>query len=509
LAALSIAGCAKKAEPPPAPVKPAAPPPMTVPVVKEAERSRHFVAVNRQLELGGTLYAYADVDGDMLKLANGLGELLKQVAATQPRLAPHLNQDYGAIFTTLGLTDVKAFGLSSVPDGTGFFRNRVFFYTPESRHGLLAGFGGKPGPFVYAKLAPADADVYGETEVDVPAVYQTIKEVVARIGGEKAGNALEEGLKKAGQKAAFSLLSLINDMKGHAAMVLRFDQEKTFRLPGPAGVTIPAFSLLYCVDGVGPAVEPALAQSKVFAATQEGTLKLYELKVPLPFPGLKPIIAIDGSTLYFATARAFLDECRAGKTSLAQAGEFQRALARVGPEGNGLVYVAPRFFTQLQRLETLNANAPAQTKTALHFVAARLPKTDRPLVTVRTNLPDGILVRGYWNRSLKQDVAVLAMYNPVTIGVMAAMAIPAFQKVRQSSQQKAVLNNLRQLAAAADQYYLEQGVTTATYDDLVGPDKYVKRIVPVAGEDYRSLEFRQGETLRVKLSDGRAVEYKP
>ena len=35
-------------------------------VVAEPERSRHFEAVNRQLELGGTLYGYADIDGDVL-----------------------------------------------------------------------------------------------------------------------------------------------------------------------------------------------------------------------------------------------------------------------------------------------------------------------------------------------------------------------------------------------------------------------------------------------------------
>lgn len=45
----------------------------------------------------------------------------------------------------------------------------------------------------------------------------------------------------------------------------------------------------------------------------------------------------------------------------------------------------------------------------------------------------------------------------VIIGLLAAMAIPAFQKVRTSSQDKAVLNNARSLAAAADTYFLEKG----------------------------------------------------
>ncbi len=40
----------------------------------------------------------------------------------------------------------------------------------------------------------------------------------------------------------------------------------------------------------------------------------------------------------------------------------------------------------------------------------------------------------------------------VIIGLLAAMALPAFQKVRAASQDKTVLNNARQLSGAADQY---------------------------------------------------------
>ncbi|NBX60429.1 MAG: prepilin-type N-terminal cleavage/methylation domain-containing protein, partial [Opitutaceae bacterium] len=64
-------------------------------------------------------------------------------------------------------------------------------------------------------------------------------------------------------------------------------------------------------------------------------------------------------------------------------------------------------------------------------------------------------------RSKSAFTLVEIMIVVVIIGLLAAMAIPAFQKVRQSSQDKAVLNNARQLSAAADQYFLENGVTTA------------------------------------------------
>ena len=82
-----------------------------------------------------------------------------------------------------------AMGVSSVPDGTGFFRNRIFILTGGERHGLIAGLGGKPAPFKHLGLAPADAAFFGESELDLGVVYRTLKDVVVKIAGhDRDGN---------------------------------------------------------------------------------------------------------------------------------------------------------------------------------------------------------------------------------------------------------------------------------------------------------------------------------
>ncbi|MDB6168459.1 MAG: pilE [Verrucomicrobia bacterium] len=97
----------------------------------------------------------------------------------------------------------------------------------------------------------------------------------------------------------------------------------------------------------------------------------------------------------------------------------------------------------------------------------------------------------------------------VIIGLLAAMAIPAFQKVRQSSQDKAVLNNARQLSAAADQYYLENGVSTVTISSLVGSTNYVKALNLVANETYPAA-YTQGETITINgVAAARTITYAP
>jgi type IV pilus assembly protein PilA len=97
----------------------------------------------------------------------------------------------------------------------------------------------------------------------------------------------------------------------------------------------------------------------------------------------------------------------------------------------------------------------------------------------------------------------------VIIGLLAMMAIPAFNKVRENSQDKTVMNNVRQLSAAADQYFLENGVTTCASSNLVGSDKYVKAINTVAGETYPA-NYTQGITITVTgIAGARTVTYAP
>jgi type IV pilus assembly protein PilA len=113
------------------------------------------------------------------------------------------------------------------------------------------------------------------------------------------------------------------------------------------------------------------------------------------------------------------------------------------------------------------------------------------------------------NNNDKGFTLVEIMIVVVIIGLLAAMAIPAFQKVRTNSQDKAVLNNARQLSAGADQYYLENGVSTVTLSDLIGPTTYVKALNSVAREEY-PLAFTQGITITITSVAGtRTITYAP
>lgn len=100
-------------------------------------------------------------------------------------------------------------------------------------------------------------------------------------------------------------------------------------------------------------------------------------------------------------------------------------------------------------------------------------------------------------------VLVLGFGLAVFIGI-------ASRTVRRNAQTSVITCNLAQLQAAAEQFCLENHRLEATYDDVVGPGKWISAdLQPVAGEDYRSIKLRAGGTATVRTRDGREFSYTP
>lgn len=97
-----------------------------------------------------------------------------------------------------------------------------------------------------------------------------------------------------------------------------------------------------------------------------------------------------------------------------------------------------------------------------------------------------------------------SFFSVVVVGLLAAMAIPAFQSVRSSAQEAAVQSNLQQLYYAAQQYALENDVVAMEFDDLVGPGKLIEEIRVIHGEVYPTV-IRAEQPLTVTLEDGRTI----
>ncbi len=90
----------------------------------------------------------------------------------------------------------------------------------------------------------------------------------------------------------------------------------------------------------------------------------------------------------------------------------------------------------------------------------------------------------------------------VIIGLLAAMAIPAFNKVRSQSREKTIINNLRQIASAGQQYILAEGVESVTMAQLVSGEYMNDYPKTVAGENYHTLSVSSSvNNISVTASD--------
>ncbi len=95
----------------------------------------------------------------------------------------------------------------------------------------------------------------------------------------------------------------------------------------------------------------------------------------------------------------------------------------------------------------------------------------------------------------------------VVIGMLAALAVPTFQLARRASQDKSVLNNIRQLSGAADQYFLEFGTSTVAITSLVGSSAYINALNTVANETYPDT-FTQAVPITVSnIAGTRTITY--
>jgi ABC-type transporter Mla subunit MlaD len=72
-----------------------------------------------------------------------------------------------------------------------------------------------------------------------------------------------------------------------------------------------------------------------------------------------------------------------------------------------------------------------------------------------------------------------------------------------------ILNNLRQLAAARDQFKLENNAYPESVETLVGDKGYIRRLSTVGGEDYSVLSLGDAGPMSVTTPDGTVVTYDP
>ena len=230
------------------------------------EPSPHFETVSRELQLGGTAYVYADIDGDAERASDFLLSLLRDL----PELAPTRGTtqiNAKSLVRILGLDSVRAIGLSSYSRGE-LFHNRSFLHHTGAPRGLLRLVGNEPTELRFATSAPAGADLVLEQQLDVGVVLEIVRELSRLgvgispedepslpvddrvLGDELQDLVVDEDLEPlAAQDLVVTLGQLLESLQTTVGVILEVDESRNLWFPGEP-LTFPYTDFVIALDGL-------------------------------------------------------------------------------------------------------------------------------------------------------------------------------------------------------------------------------------------------------------------
>lgn len=491
------------------------------PLVPKENRAASFEAVAGKLDLGGEVFTFVDLGTVIQNIGTNLSEMMKSMSGTMPpdmmdmQTLMLMNMPYDQALKTLGLTDLNAIGMSSYREGT-LYRNKAVLYLPEGPQGIFGLFGQEPHAFESLKLAPAGTDVFLEQDFSGTALRELIhtgaEDIFPGSGKQMAAGLLGNPVKPGVNMTWDELLQKLDT---RITLVVELGEPTEFHLPTMmTPVNMPKFKVLIALKGLAWLVEDGIVPTAMLDRQTDGDYVIYQDSSENSAAGYLPSVITDSKTgdLYLTTHIDYFKACLAGKTSLTDDAGYRKAMAGLPTQGNSLVYVSRDAFNALVDARTQMEQTSPMGMSVLGLYQLYLPilgidKVDADGAIVGVVEANSIFSDGRWPTSNRMNaLSGGPMSSIATSGVLAAMAIPAFNKVRTQSREKAITNNLRQIASAGQQYILEEGVPEAGYDKLEGT--YFNSIEPVAGENYTDLVVHEeGGTLEVTTASGETVSY--
>ena len=465
--------------------------------------------VDSHLDNDGIVYGYMYIGGDIERLAIGINEALQVMRETDPDIAkiPPIADRLGQV---LGLFDIQAIGISSRKNGE-VFANKCFLATPNGTNGLLRLTAGDPYSLTVPAMAPGDSSFVFEQTLDLRALFDLVYSLGGEIFGAMGQALVDNALGNPIPNTDLTLDEIINSGKLKLQIIGKTYPGEVIELPGEENTVLPKFDLIIAIDGLGWLVDrfhPRIIDTDLFLESESHGLPNYQLQIPIP-PALQhfsPLLAVDANhdRLYIVSNQAYLNQILEEGEKLQNTEAFQAVKEFMPEKGNSLVYIHPSFFESMGVFVDKAAQENPKAAPFLNFIKAGLFQNRAPYAQMQVNYPDGIYSVEIDRMSYKKAASALA----VVPGMLAAMAIPAFNKVRQTSQEKAILSNLRQIAAASQQSMLDTGIHPVKAVDIIGSGNYIESIESVAGESYNHVEV-DIETTRISVTtkDGREVSY--
>lgn len=420
---------------------------------------KRFDKVAGQLDLGGVLYGYVSVDGDLSGLAKFANSFMSGMKEIDKGVSSHVpDVDVEALMKISGLDSISALGLSSIQTNQGF-RNKVYLHAPNGVKGLLSMFGDEAKEFEVLQLAPSGTDFVVQQEIKLKTFYNEVVLGAMGVSPEQGGvmplgpqgmmmKMMLDGMMKQPMPPPFSFTGekLINDLDTNIMVIIDGDPSKmrSVKLEGN-DLNMPTIQGAVLIDNVGWLVGDLIKMFEAEKAKGGKRVPPFEVIDNANWEGL--MLSIESESLskrdrreikQFGLENAMLAHHRpSGKLIVSSSKEFAAGLFSSRPklasdpvflaktkglprQGTAISYLSPVLMTELRKFikEAIEAENPPEDDlfAALSMLDFFLPEGALGEAMVTTVTEDGLLSVGNSAYSHKSKILMGAAV-PTLVGV--------------------------------------------------------------------------------------------
>ena len=437
-----------------------------------ATRQAIFAETTREVDLGGQVLLFCNTDelcqNAMARMQTFAHALLAGTPGTTN--AAQIEATLGRVdgfLDNIGLRAVRGVAYSATPRPDGLNNLKLFVNRTPATGALWRVFGTAPRPLKGLSLLPRDTVLANVQNVDLAAAWQLVRSGVRQLGGAEALQAMDRSLDGVTINSGVNVAALLGALGDELLVSVQLSAVSNVMVTAGGQLQVyPRPSAL-----IGFALrDPAAVRQQCATLVQTGLLRplppldgspVYALAQLVtqnaPFP-LAPVVVVRDDFLLFASQPDIAAAaCAAARTGhgLTATPDFRKAFAGMPTTAlNGLVYLHPKFSQTLQQFQASVVSAAAgadQGNAATRALLELFPPGQ--LALVRMAKPNGMALQAVASFGGRDTLASMAV---MPVAMLAAVALPAATKGRQTAQRAACLNNLRLLDIAKEEWAIDK-----------------------------------------------------
>ena len=404
--------------------------------------SPNYRRVLEQLQPGGDVLIFLDVEQEVRGLGTQMDGMLRTITEGPSPFPPQIRDlamggGSAQLLSDLGLGGLKSIGMSSTRRGTGY-HNRSFLHVPSGPTGIFDTLGGKAEPFNIVTLAPADADIVVEADLNLQALIDHVQITSRTLGFPDMADAIDGWLDSPMHEALGDTpwRKLYDHLDTEIGLVAKMDSSKSMGPFSKGSPALPGMDLLLTLENMSWLADELLGMfpdDQLERASGDGfESATFAGEIPVG-DGVtyKPVVHKDtiNNRVLIAASPEHLAACLAAAGSVLASPEFAEATRDLPTEGNSLLFLsqaANKLFIGMVEQATEAAEEGPENEMMKTMMGMSFP--DAPVATghVTSVLTDGIHTASNAPNSHKSGAF---LGNPTGIAIIASVAVPVYNSI--------------------------------------------------------------------------------